>query len=311
MSRAIDVRIPTADDRQLGARCWQPDGDPIGQVVIHGATAVPHPYYRAFASHLADRGFRVLTYDYRGVGASREGSIADDPVTMRDWIDDADAAQRWLSERAPDLPLLAIGHSFGGQIAAALPHAPRADALVLVAAQSGYWRRFPAAAQARLWLSWTVILPGLTRAFGYLPSWAGLGEDLPAGVARQWARWCLSPDYFLSELPELQPRLGAYDGRVLALSFHDDDFAPVDNVRWLLGQLRSAPIEHRHLAPLDAGMARVGHFGAFRPAAEAGVWSRVEAFLADVARPPGWRHAAAATGDTMRAVLADLAYGRA
>lgn len=311
--RSVDVSIPTAEGRHLGGRVHQPWGTPHAQVLIHGATAVPSGFYRAYAEHLAGQGFRVLTYDYRGIGASRSLPLRSDPVTMRDWIDDASAAQRWLNERAPVLPLLVIGHSFGGQIAATIEGGRRADALVLVGAQGGWYGRFPQPARTRLWLSLRVLMPGLVKTFGYLPAWTGLGEDLPPHVALQWARWCSSSEYYLSELPELAPRLRSFSGRMLALSFSDDDFAPLENVRWLLDKHGSAAIDHLHLRPQDEGVSEIGHFGFFRRTAGPRLWPRVDAFLHAAAGHGSfgtWRHAPAATSLTMQEVLADLAHGR-
>jgi predicted alpha/beta hydrolase len=307
MQKPLELALPTADGRQLGALCHEPAGEPVAQIVLHGATATPARYYGAFARHLAWRGFRVLTYDYRGIGRSRVEPLADEAVTLEGWMDDAAAAQQWLVERDPTRPLLAIGHSFGGQIAAAIDAGRSPRALLLVGSGSGYWRGYAPAQRPRLWLTWNVALPLLARGFGYIPGWAGLGEDLPAGVGQQWARWCTSPSYFLSERPDLRQRLAAYEGRVLALGFSDDAFAPADNVQWLVQRLASANVEHRQLRPQEVELASVGHFGAFRATAAATLWPRLVAFL----------HAAATDGSVRattvpfeQEVMADLQYGR-
>ena len=310
-SQADDVvqalEIPTAGGRRLGARLFSHPAS-VAALVVHGATAVPQRFYEPFAQAMAELGFAVLTYDYRGVGASADRPLSDDPTTMTDWIDDAAAAQGWLSNTLPDVPLLAIGHSFGGQVAAILDEERPADALVLVAAQSGYFGTFAARERGRLWLTWKVGVPALTSVFGYLPAWAGLGEDLPSGVARQWARWCSSPDYMLSEHPELEPRLAQYRGRVLALSFTDDSFAPRVNIEWLNAKLSSAEVDHRHLAPSAVGLAEVGHFGLFRRYARESLWSLVAAFLLDAA----YKRRTGRSQDSLllREIMADLQHGR-
>lgn len=314
MGESFEIGIPTREGRCLGAVCHEPLGPARAQVVIHGATAVPQRYYGSFGRHLAWRGFRVLTYDYRGIGRSRQGPLDREPVTMADWIDDAEAAQRWLVERDPELPLLAVGHSFGGQIAATLDAGRRPTALVLVGSGSGFWRGYPPAQRPGLWLTWSLAMPTLSRAFGYVPGWMGLGEDLPAGVARQWARWCRSPDYFLSELPRLRDGLAGYDGRVLALSFSDDDFAPPSAIQWLLDRLEHAHVEHRHLRPEQLGLPAVGHFGAFRATAIEHLWPQAVQFLLDSSQPhAGTGHPSSPSPASQEwlDVMADLQYGRA
>lgn len=300
------IEIPTQRGRALGARLHTPDR-PVASVIVHGATAVPQRFYAAFAETMAELGLAVLTYDYRGIGLSVDRPCRDDPVTMADWIDDAAAAQTWLAERYPALPLLGIGHSFGGQIGAAVQASRPTDAMLLVGAQSGYYRSFPAGERERLWLTWRVGVPALTRVFGCVPRWAGLGEALPAGVAQQWARWCLSPDYFVSELPQLAERIATYQGRVLALSFTDDEFAPRQNVQWLNRRFSAAQLEHRHLAPSMVGLAAIGHFGLFRKQAKHALWPLAAAFFQDAAVRG---HGSDRGSRLLREIMTDLDYGR-
>jgi alpha/beta superfamily hydrolase len=62
-----------------------------------------------------DAGYVTLRFNYRGTGAS-EGSH---DMGMGE-VDDAEAAADWLRQRYPDLPLILLGFSFGGFVAAAL-----------------------------------------------------------------------------------------------------------------------------------------------------------------------------------------------
>jgi predicted alpha/beta hydrolase len=309
MARRDDIQLEAIDGRPLGARRYEPEHRPFVQVVIHGATAVPQRFYDAWAQHLADRGARVLTYDFRGIDRSRSVDLRQDAVTMRDWFDDAAIAQRWLSDLDPDLPLVAVGHSFGGQIAAAIT--PPADGIVLVGAQGGYVGRFPAPQRYELRAVMALAIPGIAKLWGYVPGWAGLGEDLPAGVGRQggrgWARWCLSPDYYLSELPHLRGKLARWEGPMLALSFTDDPYASLENVEWLLEHFASADLERQRFAPHELGLSSVGHFGFFRPTAAVRLWGAVDRFLARFGGPA----AQPVPRNFTEAILADLSYGRA
>ncbi len=300
MVRSDDLQLTTLDGRVLGARLFRPNTRSRASVIVHGATAVPQRYYEDWARHLASRGLSVLTYDYRGVGRSRSMPLADDPVTMRDWIDDATIAQHCMAELDRDIPLVAIGHSFGGQIAASLR--PAADAIVTVGAQGGFVGRFPGL--RRHWYGFVMrtAIPGLVARFGYLPGWAGLGEDLPAGVALQWARWCTAKEYLFSELPQLREHMARWHGPMLALSFDDDGFAPRGSVEWLHAHFERASIEHRHLSAAVLGTPSIGHFGFFRAWASDTLWPLVDDFAARL----GVR---AIVGEHER-VLADLAFGR-
>ena len=53
---------------------YEPSGHVRGTLMVNPATAVPQTYYGRFAQWSAQRGFRVVTFDYRGIGASLHGS---------------------------------------------------------------------------------------------------------------------------------------------------------------------------------------------------------------------------------------------
>src|SRR5262249_22174902 len=77
--------LVTSDGYSLGATLFAPPFPGLAPVIVNGAPAVPQGYYRRFAEFLAARGLRVLTYDYRGVGASRPAELAGFDATMTDW----------------------------------------------------------------------------------------------------------------------------------------------------------------------------------------------------------------------------------
>jgi predicted alpha/beta hydrolase len=276
------VRITTEDGFVLGARSYAPaaGGRPLAVAVLHGGTAVPQTFYARFAGYLAAAGLQVITYDYRGVGASRPRSLRGFRARMQDWATDARAALALAAEAG--VPVLWIGHSFGGQLLGLLPEARSCAAAILIASQLGYAGDWPARLQPRIRLFWHLLVPALTGALGYYPGRAFLGEDLPAGVARQWRRWALDPSYYLSEQPAARERLASFDRPTLFYSFTDDDFAPARPVQTLLSLLPSAQLIHRRLSPQSLGTPAVGHFGAFRPRVALTLWQEVLAFIAHV-----------------------------
>ena len=81
-----DTTLAARDGYALAATVFAPAQPPRGAVLINSATAVPRKIYRGFASFLAEQGFSVLTYDYRGVGGSRPPSRKGFDVRMRDWV---------------------------------------------------------------------------------------------------------------------------------------------------------------------------------------------------------------------------------
>ena len=275
--------IHARDGFPLAVRVYSPPADARATLLVHSATAVPQGYYARFAAYASARGIRTITYDYRGVGGSRPASLRALDARMRDWAElDAVAIATWVSERWEG-PRVALGHSFGGQLLGLIDEASDVDAVVLVAAQLGYLGHWPARERPRLKLMWYGLVPALTGTVGFFPAWGGLGEELPAGVAREWAKWCRSPGYYLDHVPGARARLASFDRPVLAFSFDDDDFGPRPAVDALLRELEGASIDHRHLTPAALGQKRVGHFGFFRPALEDSLWAEVLRFIESIA----------------------------
>jgi len=70
-----DITVPAMDGYPLAATLFLPRGAKRQAVLINSATAVPRKLYRGFAGYLAGRGCAVLTYDYRGIGGSRQKAM--------------------------------------------------------------------------------------------------------------------------------------------------------------------------------------------------------------------------------------------
>lgn len=286
---AASHTLVTDDGRQLAASWFEPPaGPPRAVAVIHAATGVPRGYYRAFAEWLAGRGYAVLTYDYRGIGGSRRGRARDlrhESATMRDWaVLDMPAALAAAEARRAggQLPLLLVGHSFGGNSLAFARGVERADAILTVGSQLAEARLYPG---VHRWVAdaFYRALPPLVRAFGYLPGWAlgPSGVALPPGVARQWAAWGHRRGWAYAD-PQMQPhsRVDALRAAAHLWSVDDDlTFAPAPAVDALAATWHRAAVQRHHLHPRDVGLSRLGHFGAFRRTPGAVLWPRLLAPL--------------------------------
>jgi predicted alpha/beta hydrolase len=272
------VTLLTDDGFPLAATRYKAEGKRKGIMLVACATGAPQRFYGAFAQHFAADGWDVLTWDWRGVADSRHGLSPRDPrLTMRAWgTEDLTAAIAWADRRAPDAPVVLVGHSFGGHAVGLARNASRLDALILVAAQHGWLGHWSLPQQAVLLPWWWLVVPGLARLLGRLPSRRlGLGEELPSSVALEWARWCRSRDF-----------LGEWEGHatltppILAYSFADDRIAPRSAVAALLREYRNAAaVEHRHLAHDTAGDVPIRHFGFFRAGVAPALWRECACFL--------------------------------
>jgi predicted alpha/beta hydrolase len=134
---------------------------------------------------------------------------------------------------------------------------------------------------------WHLLAPALCPVFGYFPG-ARLGVigDLPTGAMFQWRRWCLTPDYLLSGEPGAREAYASADYPVLALTFADDELLLEAGSRLLHGAYLKRPADYRVLDTSHHGLPRVGHFGFFKPAAEATLWPMVTDWLDRAAPRP-------------------------
>jgi predicted alpha/beta hydrolase len=253
------VQFAAADGHILHATLYgEENGDAM---VIAPAMSVPRRYYEPFAEFAAAAGFAVLVFDYRGFGRSRPEPLRKSPAKMSDWgALDLPAAIEFMCAPGPR-SLVLVGQSAGGQIAGLAYNLSRIERIVFVAAQSGYWRHWPDWRKYGLFALW-LAMPVVSSLLGFFPArLVGLGsEDLPRGVARDWARFARNPRYVWGFGDELDlSQTAAYRGPLLAWSFERDHYAPRRTVEKMLEEYAGAKKEHRHVAD-----ARVGHFGFFR-----------------------------------------------
>ncbi len=270
-----DITIPAEDGYVLGATLFLPRGAKQHAVLINSATAVPRRIYRKFAGYLARRGSAVLTYDYRGIGDSRQRaitgyvrpkSLVGFKADMADWAAlDITAAVRWMRERYHNLPLSYVGHSFGGQALGLLPNNTEIQRALLIAAQAGYWKLMASPERYRVFALLNFVGMPLTRLLGYMPGWTGVGEDLPKGVFEQWTRWVMSERYLLSD-PDLKAlsNFANYKGALRSICLSDDPWATRPAIELLCTAFTATTPDIVTITPRDANVAKIGHLGFFR-----------------------------------------------
>ena len=279
-SEPLHIPLPTGG--AVEATLWEVS-DAKAVILVHPATAVTQRYYEPFAHYLAQLGFCVVSYDYRGTGRSRPAQLRGFEVTMSDWMnEDVGGVTQWAVARYPHLPLLAVGHSLGGHALALGVGTGALRAAVMIASHAGVTATIRGAGErARVWLVMRVLTPALCAIFGYMPGRRfGLGEDLPRGVMLQWSRWTRMTNYFLDD-PKIDAarRMAKVRMPLLVLGFEDDPWANRVAIDKLTAPLINAHMERRQIAPADAGLPGIGHMGFFRKRAEATLWPLVGNWL--------------------------------
>lgn len=269
------LRFRAADGRILEGQLYRPSVAARGAVLLGGATGVPQGFYAAYARWLAARGLVSFTFDYRGIGRSRQSALKDDPARMRDWGRlDLPAALETLAAHAPDLPLYLIGHSVGGQMLGLMPNHHRLQKAVMLASGFGYWGNMSPAYGQMVRALVGGLGPLMYRSLGYAPNRAlGWGENLPRGVAADWFSWCRRPDYY-AELLRDQPGqvFTAVRMPVLSLAFSDDPIATPANVTAQLAVYPHAQLARHTVRPEAFGRRRIGHLHFFSSKMPEALW---------------------------------------
>ncbi|WP_161776190.1 alpha/beta hydrolase family protein [Polycyclovorans algicola] len=283
LGQALAIR---ADDGEvLQATLFESPTQSRSPVLIASALGTTQHFYAPFASWMAERGHTVMTFDLRGIGASRREehrrSLRGLDVNMLTWarVDFASAVRTLCAHTAQQRVTL-VGHSLGVHNAAMTNGETQSclEKVISVAAGSGYWRDWATPSRRKAPLMLHLAGPLLTPLFGYFPGRRlGMVADLPAPVMHQWTRWCRHPGFaWGSEPQEVIPSLQSARFRIEAFSFTDDDAMTESCTQKLLDAMPNAPSTLRVLAPSDVGLTAIGHVGAFRRNA-ASLWPHLVA----------------------------------
>lgn len=289
-SEAARLCLRALDGYELGAAFYaaRMAGAPRRVALLHCGAGIPALRYRRFARFLADSGIPVLTYDYRGIGLSRPPRLRGFRATIEDWAEhDCAGAVAWLRERFPHAEMLGIAHSVGALLFGGAHNAAEQARLVLIGAHTGYFGDYRLRYRLPMAALWHGLMPAVTRLLGYFPARRlGLGEDIPAAIALEWAArrspnlrpTAAGPAHDRTRM--LLDRCAALQRPALLVSISDDAFATAASTKRLLSYYpRLLPLQHIIFTPADAGVRRIGHFGFFGRIAGPALWPRLLAHL--------------------------------
>ncbi|WP_374663259.1 alpha/beta fold hydrolase [Acinetobacter sp.] len=271
---SLKIAFSTADGYPLSGLLYAPP-QPQASLVVSSATGVPQGFYRRFAEYAAQQGFQVLTFDYRGIGASAPRSLKGFRMSYLDWgRQDLSSAIDVLAQDG--LPIYMIGHSYGGQALGLTRNHHLVRAMHCYGTGAGWHGYMPPKEKFKVQVIWNIVFPPMVAVTGYLPwSKLNMGADLPIDVYRQWRRWCKNPTYFFAD-PEQHALKNLYaqvKTPIYAVAALDDDWALPASRQAFMQHYSNAPMQFIDMRASDYGMQAIGHMGYFRKGAEK-IWDQ-------------------------------------
>jgi predicted alpha/beta hydrolase len=283
----------TPDSDQLAhteITCFRSDKPARSVVVVLPAMGVSASYYEPLAHALNNEGIDCVLADWRGHGSSRQRASRKENFDYHTLVNtDIDAVINWTRKRYPQLPLITLGHSLGGQLSLlyAATHARRVDGAILVASGSVFFRAYPFPHDIKVFFA-TQFFALIAKLVGYFPgNRIGFGGREARGVMADWASQARWGKYRLGKsVDDVEAELAKLSLPVLGVSIENDIMAPPGALAHLTGKLANATVTRRHLAKSTAHPDAADHFR----------WAREPAFVMDALLPwlaqfyPGHNH---------------------
>jgi len=266
--RMQTLTLVTQDGTRLGAKLFFATSQAKANLIVSAATAVPQSHYKHFAVYAASKGFNVLTFDYRGIGESLHGDVADIDMSYLDWGRyDLAAAVETMSKES--LPLFVVGHSYGGHAMGMLPNPEKIHGAYSFGSGAGWAGYMKPLEALKVRILWNLVLPPLVKWKGYM-AWSliGMGADMPYGVYRDWKRWCKNPRYFFDD-PDygyLKETYARNRFPLIAATATDDEWAPPASRDAFCKHFINSKIKLLNLEPQPG--KTLGHMGYFKKDAE-------------------------------------------
>lgn len=283
------IQIDCEDGTPLAGELLIP-AQPRAIIQFNCGTATPRGVYMKLITYLCEQGFACCIWDYRGSGASRQGSLKNSRITYSDYgIKDMPAVKAYLEQRFPGLPLLVIGHSTGGQQIGFMHNWRGIQGVINLGVSAAWFKRMPLAFRLQSYLFFYGVAPVSERLMGYVAAARlGIMADLPGPVAREWRDWLSVPDYFFDPAfyGKTVPAGGFQDFDFPIHNYHatDDPIATPANIDNFWQHIKSsAGITFDRLVPEQFGVDKIGHFGYFKSTMQENLWAdmvrRLDGFL--------------------------------
>ena len=280
------LTLTTKDNHHLTIYQFQPATQVKAEIIIAAAMGTAQSYYAPLAKWLSEQGYKVTTFDYRGMGESQHHALKHYDNDILDWARiDCSLVLDYVMNHSQDRAVYWIGHSLGGQVFPLVERIDEVNKVITIASGTGYWKHNAPQLRKKVWWFWFILVPVLLRVYGYFPGKKmGMVGNLPKPVMAQWRRWCMHPEYCVGvENQEIAEKFDRLALPVRSFALTDDEMLSVLNIEALFALFGSEDKQLTQINPKDLGIKRVGHLGFFRSDFSNNLWKDV--LLPELVKP--------------------------
>ncbi|WP_294283341.1 alpha/beta fold hydrolase [uncultured Chryseobacterium sp.] len=261
------LKLITADRFPITAHLFLPEKSNGRLLLINSATGVKQQLYFSFANYFAQKGFTVITYDYRGIGLSKPVRMKGFKASMRVWGSvDYKALTDYIKIHFGDYKKYVLGHSVGALILGMNKDSNIFDEFVFVGTQNAFIGNLKFRTKIEALLGFGIVQPLTTGLLGYFPAqWFRLGESLPKNCASDWRTLILNRKSTNRLLEKTDNYAKDLNRRVLVIRAEDDGWLTEKGVESLLSDTypNLRPV-YRFIKTSESEQGEIGHVNFFR-----------------------------------------------
>ncbi|ROI00577.1 alpha/beta hydrolase family protein [Chryseobacterium daecheongense] len=259
--------LTTNDHVPIIAHLFPPESDNGKILLINSATGVKQHVYFSFAKYFAEKGFTVITYDYRGIGLSKPEQMKGFEASMRIWgSEDYKALTQYIRTRFPAYEKYCLGHSVGALILGMNEDSKMFEEFVFVGTQNAFVGNLKWKTKIEAYLGFGIAQPLTTQLLGYFPSeWFGLGESLPKNCAYDWRTLILNKKSTNGLLEKIDDYSKDLTQKVFVIRAEDDAWLTEKGVKSLLNDTYpNLKPTYRLVRVSESEKGEIGHVNFFR-----------------------------------------------
>lgn len=259
--------LQTDDTIEIVAHLFKPEKSNDKILLVNSATGVKQQIYFSFAQFLAEKGFTVITYDYRGIGLSKPQKIRNFKASMRIWgSHDYKALTQFIKVNFPNYRKFCLGHSVGALILGMNKDSEIFDEFFFVGTQNAFIGHLKWRTKIEALLGFGIVQPLFTELFGYFPAhWFGLGESLPKNCAYDWRILILNRKSTNKLLFQTEDFSKDLKQKVFVIQAEDDVWLTEKGVQSLLNDTYpNLQPTYRLIKTSESEKGEIGHVNFFR-----------------------------------------------